>query len=833
MSRSLGVLTLDLIAKTGGFEEGMTRAERIAKAKSDAIADNARKMGAAIGAVFGGIGAGAVFTRFIDNTRNAEREQAQLTAVLRSTGEAAGFTRDQLNAMADDLAGKSIFSGGEITEAQTALLAFTGIVGEQFPQALQAADMASRTGMTILSAAETIGRALDVPSQGMAALSRQGFRFTEDQKLIVKQLEETGRAAEAQAMILDALNGTYDKAAITARQAFGGALIGLRNTLDDLLTGGQGSLNAATEAINELSDALASPEARTALLALADGAKVVALVVGARMVGATTAAAASFFAAQAAATKFIPALVLVANMSATAAVRMTAAAAAARAMSASMALLGGPVGVAALAGAGLFVLGSRLRDTSAGMAGVIKRMDELRRGSEDSILEQLRQDIVTTEKEVGELGESVRRLYTPQAAAMPDSIYNKALKKLEEYRGRLAELRADEKAMVDLRRVVAGTASGADDAERAAAIRAAAEEQKRLSREREQEAASLQRSYDSISDRLREQIQLYGEVTNVSRIAYDTQYGDLIRLGEAQKKQLLGQAGVLDAIIQQQEMLDFMSEKASQLDDLRSHYAQENEVIYQAMQQRQAIFDEAFAAGRVLQDEYQVLSSQSANEYAAGMVQIEAAKAQMVAGIQQNMLSATGEVAGNLTELLRATGNEQTALGKAAFALSKGIAVASAVINANMAATSTMAAYANLAAISGPAAPVVLGKGMVQAEIIRAMGYVNAGLIAATAVASFDGGGFTGYGPRAGGLDGKGGFMAMLHPNESVLDHTKGQRLGGDVQVVVNNAPEGTQVRSRIEDGRRIVEVMLADIHSDGPVSRGLSGRFGLQRQGR
>lgn len=38
---------------------------------------------------------------------------------------------------------------------------------------------------------------------------------------------------------------------------------------------------------------------------------------------------------------------------------------------------------------------------------------------------------------------------------------------------------------------------------------------------------------------------------------------------------------------------------------------------------------------------------------------------------------------------------------------------------------------------------------------------------------SFDGGGFTGNRPRSGGMDGKGGFLAMLHGNETVLDHTK------------------------------------------------------------
>lgn len=50
---------------------------------------------------------------------------------------------------------------------------------------------------------------------------------------------------------------------------------------------------------------------------------------------------------------------------------------------------------------------------------------------------------------------------------------------------------------------------------------------------------------------------------------------------------------------------------------------------------------------------------------------------------------------------------------------------------------------------------------------------------------SFDGGGFTGMGTRAGGLDGKGGFMAMLHPRESVIDHTKGGMGGGsNIQIV-------------------------------------------------
>lgn len=49
---------------------------------------------------------------------------------------------------------------------------------------------------------------------------------------------------------------------------------------------------------------------------------------------------------------------------------------------------------------------------------------------------------------------------------------------------------------------------------------------------------------------------------------------------------------------------------------------------------------------------------------------------------------------------------------------------------------------------------------------------------------SFDGGGYTGSGSRSGGIDGKGGFPAILHPNETVVDHTKGQSLSSGQQSV-------------------------------------------------
>ena len=70
-------------------------------------------------------------------------------------------------------------------------------------------------------------------------------------------------------------------------------------------------------------------------------------------------------------------------------------------------------------------------------------------------------------------------------------------------------------------------------------------------------------------------------------------------------------------------------------------------------------------------------------------------------------------------------------------------------------------------------------------------------------IGSFNGGGFTGMGSRSGGVDGKGGFPAILHPNETVIDHTKGQSSGVVVQQTIN-VTTGVQQTVRAE----IVQLM-------------------------
>jgi hypothetical protein len=66
------------------------------------------------------------------------------------------------------------------------------------------------------------------------------------------------------------------------------------------------------------------------------------------------------------------------------------------------------------------------------------------------------------------------------------------------------------------------------------------------------------------------------------------------------------------------------------------------------------------------------------------------------------------------------------------------------------------------------------------------------------ALTSFDGGGYTGSGPRSGGLDGRGGFLAMMHPQEQVIDRARGQTGNVVMNIYARDAQSFHQSRGQI-----------------------------------
>lgn len=120
---------------------------------------------------------------------------------------------------------------------------------------------------------------------------------------------------------------------------------------------------------------------------------------------------------------------------------------------------------------------------------------------------------------------------------------------------------------------------------------------------------------------------------------------------------------------------------------------------------------------------------------------------------------------------------------KKMFAVNKAFRIAQATMQTYEAATKALAAF-----------PPPFG----QLAAIATVGF-GLGQVAAIKSQSFEGGGFTGRGARAGGLDGKGGRMAMIHPNETIIDHTKGGSSGITIINNVDARGSGADVDQKIK----------------------------------
>lgn len=99
---------------------------------------------------------------------------------------------------------------------------------------------------------------------------------------------------------------------------------------------------------------------------------------------------------------------------------------------------------------------------------------------------------------------------------------------------------------------------------------------------------------------------------------------------------------------------------------------------------------------------------------------------------------------------------------------------------------------------------------------------------------SFDGGGYTGSGSRTGGVDGRGGFPAVLHPNETVIDHTRasGGSGGGMSVEIYNYGPDQPNLQqSQGPDGREMLKVEVGKEIARGSFDGSMRGRYGANPQ--
>lgn len=249
--------------------------------KSKRSGSELSEFGAKAGRIAGTLGAAAVaaaalaatltFKQSITAAAEAEQALAQVRQGIESTGSAAKRSIEDIIELTTQLQKEGVFGDDQLQKAAANLLTFTGIAETAFDRTLKAAtDISVRVGQDLNSTIIQLGKALNDPIANLGALSRTGIQFSESQKVLITNLAETNRLAEAQALILDELENQYGGSAKAARETFGGAVTAVKNAWGDLLEvlGGP-AIENATDDFNHLADVLYDPETVRAIQTIA------------------------------------------------------------------------------------------------------------------------------------------------------------------------------------------------------------------------------------------------------------------------------------------------------------------------------------------------------------------------------------------------------------------------------------------------------------------------------------------------------------------------------------------------------------------------------------
>ena len=188
----------------------------------------------AAGAAAAAVGLAAGLGLSVKEAMEAQQVQAQLEAVLKSTGGIAGVTAEQANKLATNLGNLTRFGDETVLSGENMLLTFTNIGKDVFPEATQTMlDMSQAMGQDVTASAMQLGKALNDPVQGVTALRRVGVQLTDAQEEQIKAMVESGDVMGAQKVILAELRKEFGGSAEAAGNTFAGQLDRLRNSFSN------------------------------------------------------------------------------------------------------------------------------------------------------------------------------------------------------------------------------------------------------------------------------------------------------------------------------------------------------------------------------------------------------------------------------------------------------------------------------------------------------------------------------------------------------------------------------------------------------------------------
>ena len=236
--------------------------QRAGKAAATA-SGNIQRMGIAfrttlapITAIVGGL---TLITKALNTTGDRAANFAVIESGLVGLVDNSSAAADALLDMADNLGKATLFDEEDFTEIFKLFTSFRSIGVDSYERvAAAAADMGTKLGTAPQAAALQLAKALEDPAKQVTALARSGTVFTEQQKEQIKTMQESGDLLGAQNMILSEIEKQYGGAAEAAGAAgFAGALDSAGEAWRDFLEVlGQSSESGAIQFLNGIADGL-------------------------------------------------------------------------------------------------------------------------------------------------------------------------------------------------------------------------------------------------------------------------------------------------------------------------------------------------------------------------------------------------------------------------------------------------------------------------------------------------------------------------------------------------------------------------------------------------
>ncbi|HBO7300090.1 TPA: phage tail tape measure protein [Pseudomonas aeruginosa] len=197
---------------------------------------------------------------------------------------------------------------------------------------------------------------------------------------------------------------------------------------------------------------------------------------------------------------------------------------------------------------------------------------------------------------------------------------------------------------------------------------------------------------------------------------------------------------------------------------------------------------------------------------------------------QQVTLSANEQFFGNLSGLAKSFFGEQSGLYKAAFVAEKSYAIAKTLLNAPKTASDAYAAMAGIPVI-GPALGIAAAAAAVTAQLaqVAAVKNVNLSGQAHDGIMSV---------PEDGTWNLKKGERVTTAETSAKLDRTlddvrRNQASAGAPTInLIEDRSRAGQVNTRRQDDQYIIDVVVADLFGDGRSSKAIGSSFGIRRSG-